>query len=180
MYLLYRTLRTPCLPLNTLMVLLVLIIRGYETHSVFNTNTLTPRPKQAIWVENILLDTVPASCQKYQFHTCQHEQALGAHLRQMSWRNYMAWDTGKNIQSFCQLSTNQAPQSTYKYQICRSLYLDQLKTYFTAEDNTKQFLVHMVCSCFNSQENSSFPSHWWKNLTCTSVLNKPKFYFSAK
>lgn len=163
-YLLYQTLRTLCLPLNTLMVVFILIIRGYNTQSVFNTNMLTPRPEYAAWVKNFLLDTIPTSCQKYQFHTCQHEQVLGAHLGQMPWRNCLVWDTDKNIKVFSNYPQTKLHKEHIKYQVFRSLYLNQLKTYFTAEDNTKQFLVHMVMLMLQlSQENTSFPSHWWKN-----------------
>lgn len=93
----------------------------------------------------------------------------------------MAWDTDKNIQSFWQLSANQVTQSTYKYQIFQSFYLNQLKTYFTAEDNIKQFLVHMVMLMLQLSRKQLFPLPLAKkNLTCTSILNKLKFYFSAK
>lgn len=63
----------------------------------------------------------------------------------------------------------------------RSLHLNQLETHFTAEENTKQFLVHIVM--FKLQfppENVISPPIGEKKLTSTSVLNKLKLYFTAK
>lgn len=63
----------------------------------------------------------------------------------------------------------------------RNLHLNQLGTYFTAEENTKQFLVCIFM--FKLQlppENVLSPPTGEKKLTSTSALNKLKLYFTAK
>lgn len=110
-------------------------------HSVFNIDSQTRRVSLS---GKHFLATV--SCQNHQSPTCQHGQALGARFRQRSGRSYTAWNTDMNIQNFSPRTT----RYTHKHQIFRSLYLNQLKTYSTAEDNTKQLLVYMVISAHAS------------------------------
>lgn len=63
----------------------------------------------------------------------------------------------------------------------RNLHLNQLGTYFTADENTKQFLVRIIM--FKLQlppENVLSPPTAEKKLTSTSALNKLTLSFTAK